>query len=81
MQEVYGFPKRRTRRYPVQYLISAKGKIFRILAKQLTEYLQRNSDIDSAVQKGRVNVGIDSVQKSGVSGMPGCLEHMGVVYP
>jgi len=45
-----------------------EGKIFfKILANRLSEYLQRNSYIDTSVQKG------------GVQGMPGCLEHTGVI--
>nr|XP_061785060.1 uncharacterized protein LOC133576095 [Nerophis lumbriciformis] len=49
-------------------LLSVEGKIFfKILANRLTEYLLRNSYIDTTVQKGRV------------PGMPGCLEHTGVV--
>ncbi|KAF7644984.1 hypothetical protein LDENG_00212670 [Lucifuga dentata] len=49
-------------------LLNVEGKIFfKILANWLTEYLLRNSCIDTTVQKG------------GVPGMPGCLEHTGVV--
>nr|XP_057943465.1 uncharacterized protein LOC131138512 [Doryrhamphus excisus] len=49
-------------------LLSVEGKIFfKILANRLTEYLLRNSYIDTTVQKG------------GIPGMPGCLEHTGVV--
>lgn len=49
-------------------LLSVEGKIFfKILANRLTEYLLRNSYIDTTMQKG------------GVPGMPGCLEHTGVV--
>nr|XP_055028991.1 uncharacterized protein LOC129418090 [Misgurnus anguillicaudatus]XP_055035306.1 uncharacterized protein LOC129423146 [Misgurnus anguillicaudatus] len=49
-------------------LLSVEGKIFfKILANRLSEYLMRNSYIDTSVQKG------------GVPGMPGCLEHTGVI--
>ncbi|XP_038131552.1 uncharacterized protein LOC119776958 [Cyprinodon tularosa] len=49
-------------------LLSVEGKIFfKILANRLSEYLLRNSYIDTSVQKG------------GVQGMPGCLEHTGVI--
>ncbi|XP_076860736.1 uncharacterized protein LOC143513938 [Brachyhypopomus gauderio] len=49
-------------------LLSVEGKIFfKVLANRLTEYLLKNSYIDTSVQKG------------GVPGMPGCLEHTGVV--
>ncbi|XP_049337547.1 uncharacterized protein LOC125802987 [Astyanax mexicanus] len=54
--------------FPTISLLSVEGKIFfKILANRLTEYLLRNAYIDTSVQKG------------GVPGMPGCLEHTGVV--
>lgn len=49
-------------------LLSVESKIFfRILSNRLTEFLLRNAYIDTSVQKG------------GVPGVPGCLEHTGVV--
>ena len=49
-------------------LLSVEGKIFfAILSRQLTEFLLRNKYIDTSVQKG------------GIPGVPGCLEHTGVV--
>lgn len=49
-------------------LLSVEGKMFlKVLANHLTDFLLRNSYIDTTVQKGRVPV------------MPGCLEHTGVV--
>lgn len=46
-------------------LLSVEGNI-KILASGVTEYLLRNSYIDTMVQ-------------GGVPGMPGCIEHTGVV--
>ncbi|KAL7856411.1 hypothetical protein AOLI_G00200150 [Acnodon oligacanthus] len=49
-------------------LLSVEGKIFfSIVARRLTDYLLRNSYIDTSVQKG------------GIPNVPGCLEHTGVV--
>ncbi|KAK7901244.1 hypothetical protein WMY93_018013 [Mugilogobius chulae] len=49
-------------------LLSVEGKIFfSILASRLTEYFLKNKYIDTSVQKG------------GIPGVPGCLEHTGVV--
>lgn len=49
-------------------LLSVEGKVFfKVLANRLTEYLLRNSYIDTPVQKGDV------------PGVPGCIEHTGVV--
>ncbi|XP_035688709.1 LOW QUALITY PROTEIN: uncharacterized protein LOC118424272 [Branchiostoma floridae] len=49
-------------------LLSVEGKIFfKIVAQRLIKYLLDNQYIDTSVQKG------------GVPGVPGCLEHTGVV--
>ncbi|XP_050957201.1 uncharacterized protein LOC127158092 [Labeo rohita] len=49
-------------------LLSVEGKIFfKIMSQRLMEYLLKNGYIDTSVQKG------------GVPGVPGCLEHTGVV--
>ncbi|KAJ8008617.1 hypothetical protein DPEC_G00106740 [Dallia pectoralis] len=49
-------------------LLSVEGKIFfSIVARRLTDYLLRNSYIDTSVQKG------------GIPKVPGCLEQTGVV--
>uniref|UniRef100_A0A3B1JAJ2 Reverse transcriptase domain-containing protein n=1 Tax=Astyanax mexicanus TaxID=7994 RepID=A0A3B1JAJ2_ASTMX len=49
-------------------LLSVEGKIFfSILARRLTDFLSSNHYIDTSVQKG------------GIPGVPGCLEHTGVV--
>ncbi|KAL7856407.1 hypothetical protein AOLI_G00200110 [Acnodon oligacanthus] len=49
-------------------LLRVEGKIFfSIVARRLTDYLLRNSYIDTSVQKG------------GIPNVPGCLEHTGVV--
>ncbi|XP_063050368.1 uncharacterized protein LOC134445223 [Engraulis encrasicolus] len=49
-------------------LLSVEGKIFfKILANRMTDFLLRNSYIDTSVQKG------------GIPGFPGCIEHTGVV--
>ncbi|XP_061896833.1 uncharacterized protein LOC133645919 [Entelurus aequoreus] len=49
-------------------LLSVESKIFfKILSQRLTEFLLKNAYIDTSVQKG------------GVPGVPGCLEHTGVV--
>lgn len=49
-------------------LLSVEGKIFfSILSRRLTEFLLKNGYIDTSVQKG------------GIPGVPGCLEHTGVV--
>lgn len=49
-------------------LLSVEGKIFfSIVARRLTDYLLRNSYIDTSVQKG------------GIPKVPGCLAHTGVV--
>ena len=45
-----------------------EGKIFfAIVARRLADFLSSNNYIDTSVQKG------------GISGVPGCLEHTGVV--
>ena len=47
--------------------LSLEGKVFlKILANHLTEYLLRNLYIDTAVQR------------EGVTGIIGCIEHIGV---
>ena len=49
-------------------LLSVEGKIFfSIVANRLSSYLLANSFIDTTVQKG------------GIPGVPGCVEHIGVV--
>lgn len=49
-------------------LLSVESKIFfKIVSQRLTEFLLKNAYIDTSVQKG------------GVPGVPGCLEHTGVV--
>lgn len=49
-------------------LLSVEGKIFfSIVARRLTNFLLTNNYIDTSVQKG------------GIAGVPGCLEHTGVV--
>lgn len=49
-------------------LLSVDGKIFfSILSQGLTEFLMKNSYVDTSVQKG------------GIPGVPGCLGHTGVV--
>ncbi|GAA6109066.1 uncharacterized protein LOC109140823 [Tachysurus ichikawai] len=49
-------------------LLSVEGKIFfSIVAKRLAEFFLKNGYIDTSVQKG------------GIPGVPGCLEHTGVV--
>ncbi|XP_075313231.1 uncharacterized protein LOC142373743 [Odontesthes bonariensis] len=49
-------------------LLNVEGKIFfSILSHRLSDYLLRNQYIDTSVQKG------------GIPGVPGCLEHSGVV--
>ena len=49
-------------------LLDIEGKIFfGIMARRLSKYLLANQYIDTSVQKG------------GVTGVPGCLEHTGVV--
>ncbi len=48
-------------------LLCVAGKIFKILSQRLMEFLLKNRYIDTSVQKG------------GVPGVPGCLEHTGVV--
>ncbi|XP_054628013.1 uncharacterized protein LOC129179159 [Dunckerocampus dactyliophorus] len=49
-------------------LLSVEGKIFfSILSRRLTDFLLKNAYIDTAVQKG------------GIPGVSGCLEHTGVV--
>lgn len=49
-------------------LLSVEAKIFfSIISRRLCSYLSKNSYIDTSVQKG------------GISGMPGCVEHTGVV--
>ncbi|XP_029943214.1 uncharacterized protein LOC115385372 [Salarias fasciatus] len=49
-------------------LLCVEGKIFfKIVAQRLTDFLLKNGYIDTSVQKG------------GVPGVPGCLEHTGVV--
>lgn len=49
-------------------LLSVEGKIFfSILAKRMTSYMTENGDINTAIQKG------------GIPGFSGCLEHTGVL--
>lgn len=49
-------------------LLNVEGKIFfSILSQRLSDYLLKNQYIDPSVQKG------------GIPGVPGCLEHSGVV--
>lgn len=49
-------------------LLSVESKtFFKIMSQHLTDFLSKNSYIDTSVQKG------------GVPGVPGCLEHTGVV--
>lgn len=49
-------------------LLCVEGKIFfKIVSQRLMEFLLKNRYIDTSVQKG------------GVPGVPGCLEHTGVV--
>ncbi|XP_049324773.1 uncharacterized protein LOC125789951 [Astyanax mexicanus] len=49
-------------------LLSVEGKIFfSVLARRTTDFLLKNKYIDTSVQKG------------GIPGVPGCLEHTGVV--
>ncbi|XP_028310814.1 uncharacterized protein LOC114468234 [Gouania willdenowi] len=49
-------------------LLSVEAKIFfSTVSRRLSTYLEQNTYIDTSVQKG------------GLSGMPGCLEHTGVV--
>ena len=49
-------------------LLSVEGKIFfSILSRRLTEFILQNEYVDTSVQKG------------GIPGVPGCLEHTGVV--
>ncbi|XP_053170226.1 uncharacterized protein LOC128354001 [Scomber japonicus] len=49
-------------------LLNVEGKIFfSILSHRLSDFLLRNQYIDTSVQKG------------GIPGVPGCLEHSGVV--
>ena len=50
-------------------LLNVEGKIFfAVMAKRLTAYLTRNGFIDTSVQKG------------GMPGMPGCLEHAAMIW-
>ena len=50
-------------------LLNVEGKIFfAILAKRLTDYLTTNGFVDTSVQKG------------GVPGVPGCLEHSTMIW-
>lgn len=49
-------------------LLNVEGKIFfSVLSQRLSDYLLKNQYIDPSVQKG------------GIPGVPGCLEHTGVV--
>ena len=49
-------------------LLNTEGKMFfGILSRRLSNFLLKNNYIDTSVQKG------------GVAGMPGCIEHTGVV--
>ncbi|XP_029688563.1 uncharacterized protein [Takifugu rubripes] len=49
-------------------LLSVEGKVFfSIVSRRLTEFLLKNNYTDTSVQKG------------GIPGVPGCLEHNGVV--
>ncbi|KAJ8356215.1 hypothetical protein SKAU_G00190090 [Synaphobranchus kaupii] len=59
---------RRIDQFRIISLLSVEGKIFfSIVARRLADFLSNNGYIDTSVQKG------------GVSGVPGCLEHTGVV--
>ena len=50
-------------------LLNVEGKMFfAVLAKRLTKYLLSNGYVDSAVQKG------------GIPGVPGCLEHASMIW-
>ena len=50
-------------------LLNVEGKIFfSVLAKRLTDYLMNNGFIDP------------SVQKAGIPGFPGCLEHVSMIW-
>ncbi|XP_048863711.1 uncharacterized protein LOC125738598 [Brienomyrus brachyistius] len=49
-------------------LLSVEGKVFfSILSRRMTDFLLKNKYIDTSVQKG------------GIPGVPGCLEHTGVI--
>ena len=49
-------------------LLNTEGKVFfSILSRRLSKFLIMNKYIDTSVQKG------------GVIGMPGCIEHTGMV--
>ncbi|XP_031675479.1 uncharacterized protein LOC116369940, partial [Oncorhynchus kisutch] len=50
-------------------LLNVEGKIFfRVIAQRMAEYLQRNAYVDT------------SVQKAGISGFSGCLEHSSMIW-
>lgn len=50
-------------------LLNVEGKIFfSVVARRLTTYLERNHFIDT------------SVQKAGIPGFPGCVEHTGMTW-
>jgi len=54
--------------YPIS-LLNAEGKIFfSIIAQRLSTYLLKNDFIDNLVQK------------AGIPGFPGCLEHINVIW-
>lgn len=54
--------------FRIMSLLSVEGKIFfSIVAKRLAVFFLKNAYIDTSVQKG------------GIPGVPGCLEHTGVV--
>ncbi len=70
--EVVWIPKEEDSRNIEQFriisLLSVESKIFfKIVSQRLTDFLLKNTYLDTSVQKG------------GVPGVPGCLEHTGVV--
>lgn len=59
---------RKIEQFRIISLLSVKGKIFfKTVSQRLMKFLLKNSYIDTSVQKG------------GVLGVPGCLQHTGVV--
>jgi len=67
---------------PISFL-NVEGKIFfSIIAKRMSEYIQRNKYIDTSVQKAGIrNKYIDtSVQKAGIPGCSGCLELSSMIW-
>lgn len=64
-----GFLKRRTlSQFRIISLLSVEGKIFfGIVAKCLADFFIKNGYINTSMQKG------------GIHGVPGCLEHTGMV--